>query len=175
MSLQTLVSARFAMTDAEIVAELNALTVEKRDTQLWTSAGLADRLGFEVIGQLDELLKNAPGMDWMRLLIAGRGIDLSLDKTQAVLEALRPLLDGPVDAIKAIGRWSVTPYQDDGGEGEVTLEQVASARTEIALNALRAATESQWITVENVIVRPAIAEGKSWAEIVALIVADLGT
>lgn len=133
MSLQTLVAQRLALTDAEIVTELNALTVTKTDSQRWTWAGLALRFGPTLVGTVDEVLKVTPGMDWVRMQLAGGGIDFSAQITQDALESLRvvPDLASHVNNLKAVGRWSVSLYQDDGGSGEVTLEQVAPIHADL--------------------------------------------
>ena len=131
MTLQQLVSPHLDKTASEIADVLNAQTVTVTDNQLWTSAGLALKFGPQVVGQIDETLKATPGFDWVRLLLAGKGIDFSSDVTQAALESLRGVLGGRLDALKAIGVRSVSPYQHVGFEGDVTVEQVATVRDDL--------------------------------------------
>lgn len=174
-TLAQLIAPHLDKTDAQIVAMLNAPSVTVRDTQLWTSAGLALLFGPEAVGQIDEVLKATPGYDWVRLLLAGKGIDFSSDVTQASLESLRGVLGSQVDALKAVGVRQISPYQEAGFEGDVTVEEVTEARTVLEAEALRIATEQRATNSWNEIVNPAVSEGKNWLEIVSLLVADLET
>lgn len=88
-TLAQLIAPHLGSTDAEIVALLNAPSVSVVDSTRWTYAGLALRFGPQAIGQIDETLKQTPGYDWVRLLLAGTGIDFSDAVTQAALEGLR--------------------------------------------------------------------------------------
>lgn len=157
------------LSDSDIVSELNALTVRKTDSQRWTWAGLALRFGPQLVGQIDETLKGSPGYDWVRLLLAGGGIDFSSDQTQTALESLRPALGDTVDSLKAVGAWYLSPWVDAGRSDSASLVDVAVMRAQIAADNLRATVEARWAVVCNEIVNPAIANGATWDGIKALI------
>lgn len=163
MSLQTLVASRIDLTDAEIVAELNALTVTKTDAQRTTWAGLALRFGPTIIGTIDEVLKAVSGMDWIRMQLAGGGIDFSAQITQDALEGLRavPQLADHIDNLKSVGRWSISPYQDDGGTGEVAEEQVAAVHADLITRREAGAYWSRVLAVVN----PMLDAGNTSSEI----------
>ena len=160
-TLAQLIAPYLDKTDAEIVSLLNADTVTVRDSQLWTSAGLALIFGPEAVGQIDEVLKATPGYDWVRLLLAGKGIDFSSDVTQASLESLRGILGGQVDSLKAIGVRQITPYQEAGFEGNVSIEAVAASHAELLTRRNAGAYWSRVLAVVN----PMIDAGDSAEEI----------
>lgn len=162
-TLAQLIAPQLDKTDAEIVTLLNTASVTVRDSQLWTSAGLALMFGPEAVGQIDEVLKATPGYDWVRLLLAGKGIDFSSDVTQASLESLRDILGDQVDALKAIGVRQISPYQEAGFEGDVTLEQVAETHADLITRRDAGAYWSQVLAVVN----PMIDAGNTAAEIKA--------
>ena len=172
-TLTQLITPHLGSTDAEIVALLNAATVSVVDSTRWTYAGLALRFGPAAIGQIDETLKQTPGYDWVRLLLAGTGIDFSDAVTQSALEGLRGVLGDNVDGLKAIGLRSVSPYQNAGFKGDVTVEEVAEARAVAAAETQRLTPEQRATTAWNEIVNPAVSQGQSWSAIVQSIVDDL--
>ena len=91
-------------TPAEIVAALDAEVVLSRDSQRWTYAGLARRFGPVAVGQVDEGLKQIPGMDWVRLALAAGGLDFSDPVTQAGLDSLVGVFpDEMIAGLKAVG------------------------------------------------------------------------
>ncbi len=167
--LNSIVASNLGSSDADIAKMLNALTVQKTDAQRWTWAGLVLRFGAETVGQLDELLKVTPGYGWVRLLLAGGGIDFSDTHTQDSLENLRGILGSTVDTLKAIGIWHVSPWSDAGHEGEASAEGVATIRAEVRAAAARSTLEAKWAAVCNEIVNPSIATGATWADIKAAI------
>lgn len=160
-------------TDAEIAAILNAPTVAKTDSQKYTWAGLMLRFGAPVCMQLAGVLEAIPGSAPILSSLINPGIDFSLDMTQAMLDQFVGALGAEnVSNLKAVGRWSVSPWNDAGFEGEVTVEQVAEARADIESVRFRQQTAAVSARVWNEIVNPAVAQGQSWAEIVAAIVED---
>ena len=175
-TLAQLITPHLDKTDAEIVALLNAASVERTDDQLWTWGGLNDRFDPTMVGTIAEVLAAMPGTKAMQFQLINPGVDFSLDKTQEVLDGLRavPQLAPYIDALKAIGRWSESPWQAAGNSGDVTIEQVAESRTVLEAESQRTATEQRATTVWNEIVNPAVSEGKTWAEIIGLLVADEG-
>jgi hypothetical protein len=168
-NLSTRISTMLNLSDAEIVSELNALTVRQIDSQRWTWAGLALRFGSETVGQIDEMLKESAGYDWVRLLLAGGGIDFSTEQTQDALESLRSVLGTMTDSLKGVGIWYVSPWADAGRDGLASIDDVALIRSQLLVAANREALESKWATVCNEIVNPAIASGSTWAAIKAAI------
>ena len=160
-TLAQLIAPHLDKTDAEIVSLLNAQSVTVTDASLWTSAGLALAFGPQVVGTIDETLKAIPGFDWVRILLGGRGIDFSSAVTQAALESLRPALPDYVDGLKAIGVRQVSPYNDAGFEGDVTLEEVAAIHAELITRRDAGAYWSRVLAVVN----PMIDAGNTSAEI----------
>lgn len=160
-TLAELIQPHIDLTTQEIVDLLNAATVQVTDNSLWTSAGLALSFGPTIVGQIDEVLKATPGYDWVRLLLAGKGIDFSSDVTQASLESLRPILGEQVDALKAIGIRNISRYQNAGFEGTLTFEEVDPVRTDLRT---RRDAGAYWARVLAV-VNPMIDAGNTAEEI----------
>lgn len=166
-TLAQLVQPHIDLTNQEIADLLNAATATFSDNTLWSSAGLALMFGPTAVGQIDEVLKATPGYDWVRLLLAGKGIDFSSEVTQAALESLRPVLGDQVDALKAIGIRNISPYQYAGFSGTVTVEEIAAARAELVA-AAAAATIGNWCDYVRAILANN-GNGKSISELKALI------
>jgi len=160
-TLAQLITPHLDKTAAEIATILNAPTITVTDNQLWTSAGLALMFGPQAVGQIDETLKATPGFDWVRLLLAGKGIDFSSDMVQAALESLRGVLGSTVDGLKSIGVRSVSPYQNAGHEGTVTEQQVSPVLADLITRRDAGAYWSRVLAVVN----PMIDAGDTAAEI----------
>ena len=129
-------------TPQEIADELNALTVMKTDNQLYTYAGVIDRLQQEAgfafratmrtlaandnPAQLPQQLFEPLNFAHDRLTVGG--LDLSRQDVQDLLDAILaiPQLAPFVPALKLIGRYFVSPAANSGLE-TVTAEQVESA------------------------------------------------
>lgn len=169
-----IVTANVNATDAEIAAILNAQSVEVRDTEKWTSAGLARAIGVANFGRLDEVLKSAPGMDWVRMAMASQGLDLSQPEIQAGVDSLRPAIGNLADMIKQIGIRHLSPWAASGREGQATEQDVIDLRADIAALALRTVNETHRARLLNQIINPAIDAGKSWPDILADIATDNG-
>ena len=142
-------------TPAEIVAALDADVVLSRDSQRWTYAGLARRFGPTVVGQVDEGLKQMPGMDWVRLALAAGGLDFSDSVTQAGLDSLKGAFpDEMVAGLKAVGITRGKRYTSAGFDSLPTEEQVAVAQSQIAV--------AQWVAaLKNEVIEPMAAGGES--------------
>lgn len=163
MTLARLIEPHLDKTAAEIATILNAPSQTVTDSTLWTSAGLALKFGPAVVGQIDETLKAVPGYDWVRLLLAGKGIDFSSAVTQAAMEVLRPVLPDYVDGLKSIGVSQISPWQADGNEGTVTAEQVAPVLADLITRRDAGAYWSRVLAVVN----PMIDAGNTASEIKA--------
>lgn len=142
-------------TPAEIVAALDADVVLSRDSQRWTYAGLARRFGPQVVGQVDEGLKQIPGMDWVRLALAAGGLDFSDATTQAGLDSLAGVFPAELIAgLKAVGIARGKRYVAAGFDTLPTEEQVVVAQSQIAV--------VQWAAaVQNEVIAPMAAGGES--------------
>lgn len=131
MSLnQSLIADRLNLTDEQIVAELNAATIQQTDSQRWTWAGIADRFGFSFIAVVKPLIKSlGDSGELIDAMLTNPGIDFSRQDTQDTLESIRAVLgDTNTDTLKAIGVWHVSPWIHAGNETDVTVEQVAAIR-----------------------------------------------
>lgn len=166
MPLARLVALHLDKPAAEIAVILNTPSIEESDSQPWTSAGLALAFGPTAIGQIDEVLKATPGYDWVRILLGGKGIDFSSEVTQTALEGLRGTLGATTDALKQIGRWTVTPWQkeqNDRNAANVTEEEIAPILADLIQRQEAGAYWSRVLAVVN----PMIDAGNSAAEIKA--------
>ncbi len=166
MSLkQLIIDAGSDKTAAELLAELNALSIPQTDDQLYTYLGIIDK-----IGQVDGFAfratikglgaeSNPAGLpdvlfqpiNFAHERFAGNGLDLSRSDVQFLLDQLAviPQLTAFVPAIKAIGLWSISPHVNAGNEGEVTLEEVEAALAEVLLDADKAARKVAGATAWN--------------------------
>ena len=167
MSLQNLVASRLNMTDADIATELNAATVPRTDATRYTWAGLALRFGTSTVAAMRAALIAVPNVGpLVDSILTSSGVDFSLDETQAMLDSLSGVFDAQsTAALKSIGRWNVSPYVADGGTGNVTTEQIAVARENIAIEAVR----SKLATALNEVIWPLVSAGGSWADVQAAI------
>lgn len=120
-------------TPAEIVKLLEADVVIGRDDQRWTYAGLAKRFGSEVVGQIDEGLRQIPGMDWVRLSLSSVGLDFSDPVTQAGLDGLKGKFpDETIAALKEIGVQHGPQWQAYGLDELPSEDAVAEAQSVVA-------------------------------------------
>lgn len=138
MSLINLIQATGLSDTAEITAALNAATVEQRDETLKTSRTVLVTLGMDAgrlaLGGLQAVAAQDPAMAAMWQALNSGGIDFSHDLTQGTIDALTGLgiwSSEIGDALKAMGRWHVSPYESWAGRGQtVTQEQVEQALAE---------------------------------------------
>lgn len=122
------------LTPEAATAAVNAATIERRDSEFWTWAGLASEFGAAKIGAWHTAIKAAGG-EWIVALLAGRGIRLDDSETRANLTSLQlagVLSEEDVTAVLALGISMQSPWQAEGCEGEATLEAVTTALDSIA-------------------------------------------
>lgn len=135
MSLRTLIerlgSDKIA---AELVALLNAQTVEVVDEQLYTWAGIALIAGPDGAENFRIALE-ANGMGWAVHQLGGSGLQLSHPLTQQALTAFAAANVPGSALLKAAGIHYVSPYVSDGGIGLVTEQQVQAELNVILLQA----------------------------------------
>ena len=165
MTIEQLIADKLHLTDAEIVADLNAATVPRTDATRYTWAGLALRFGTSTVAAMRAALIAVPNVGpLVDSILTSSGIDFSLDETQAMLDSLSGVFGAnSTAALKSIGRWNVSPYVADGGTGNVTTEQIAVARAAIAIEAVR----SKLATALNEVIQPLIGTGADWAAVKA--------
>jgi len=163
-TLTQLIAPHLDKTAAEIVAMLNAPTVTVTDSERWHSDGVARAIGVAAFGMLDEVLKAAPGMDWVRIAMASdRGLDFSQPEMQDGIEALRPAIGSLADDLKSIGIRIESPWQADGNSGIVTAEQIAPVLADLITRRDAGAYWSRVLAAVN----PLIDAGNTAAEIKA--------
>lgn len=127
MSLKALIEELGSdKTAAELVALLNAQTVEVVDPQLYTWAGVALIAGPDGAENFRIALE-ANGMGWAVHQLGGSGLQLSHPLTQQALTAFAAANVPGAALLKAAGIHYVSPYVNDGGEGLVTESQVNAA------------------------------------------------
>jgi hypothetical protein len=131
-----------AKTPQEIADLLNTKSVPKTDNQLYTYAGLIDKLTQEPGLAFRATMrhfgdKTNPGnlppelfepLNFAHDRLTTGGLDLSRHEVQYMLDELAviPQLAPFVEPIKLIGRWSVSPMENAGLE-PATIEQVETA------------------------------------------------
>ena len=130
-----------SLSDADLLAAVQAITVTTTDSQLYTYAGVIDKLGTEAgfgfratVRGLADLSNPAAlpteafeAINFAHERFAGGGIDLSRPDVQALLDsmvAITPLAPF-IPAVKAIGVLVTNPH------GEATAETLAAAKLEI--------------------------------------------
>lgn len=173
-TLAQLITLHLNKTDAEIVTALNTLTMSRVDSTKYTWAGLAMQFGTTTVAGMRSQLIAVPHVGPLVCeILTSTGIDFSLPESQSMLTSLIPVLgETAVNNLKAIGVTSISEYQDAGFAGTVTLAEVTAARAVLEAESQRLATEQRAATAWNVIVNTAVSEGKTWGQIVALLVAD---
>lgn len=128
-------------TAVEIAAVLNTQSVEVRDDQMYTWAGVAVAIGSDNADAL-RVFMETHNLGWAVHQLGGSGIQLSYPATQAMLSGLIGAGVVGADTLMWIGIHYISPYVNDGGVGEVTdvevqtvLDSIASDDAVIALNA----------------------------------------
>lgn len=135
MSLRTLIENLGAdKTAAELVALLNAQSVEIIDEQLYTWAGVALIAGPDGAENFRIALE-ANGMGWAVHQLGGSGLQLSHPLTQQALAAFEAGNVPGASLLKAAGIHYVSPYVADGGVGLVSEPQVQAELDLILLQA----------------------------------------
>jgi len=164
------------LTPAEATAALNAATIERRDSEFWTWAGLASEFGAAKIGAWHTAIKAAGG-EWIVALLAGRGIRLDDAETRANLTHLQlagVLSEEDVTAVLALGIAMQSPWQAEGGEGEATLEAVTAALESIAAADRRLRLKNWlWTSIDAVAMQVETDQLTTEAEIQAAVAAAL--
>jgi hypothetical protein len=134
------------MSDAELLAAVQAITVTTTDSQLYTYAGVIDKLGIQAgfgfratVRGLADLSNPAQlptdafeAINFAHERFAGGGIDLSRPDVQMMLDsfvAITPLAPF-IPAVKAIGVLVTNPHDD------ATLQTLAVAKLEITKQAM---------------------------------------
>lgn len=112
----------------EIVEALNAKTIKRPISRKVTYATLASVFGPEVISQVDQAFKQS-GMEWIRMTLAGSGVDFSSDLAQEAitnLAAVGIITEQQAEQAKALGfEW--VSLSEQAGIPSVTPEMVAEA------------------------------------------------
>lgn len=124
---------------ADIVSALNAKTVSKRDETLLTFRAMTVKYGIEFTQDALARFKAAADLDPLLaatyLAICSTGIDFSANVTHGMIDQLVTLnvfTQEIGDKLKGLGRWSISPVEDQFGEGAVaTEEEVTHAVQEI--------------------------------------------
>lgn len=127
-------------TSQQCVTDLDETVDLPPNHERWTSAGLAKLFGRKVAGTIDETFKAIPGMDWIRLLLAGGGIDFSDDETRAGLIDMRDaglLTPEIVNTLLEIGRPTAKLFAVEGLASLPTVEEIDAERATIATEEVR--------------------------------------
>lgn len=168
------IRANPSATDSEILAAVNALSVEHTDPTAYTWSGLTMALlqrgaSVEVCAGLKAVLPSLPGGDLLDSFLLSGGANLTLPPLRQALVNASAGLDEQgqalIAAVLSVGVWQVSLWQSWGNSGECEQSDIAAARAEIA----RDAVSAWWAGVVNEIVHPLIASGGSRAEILAAI------
>lgn len=138
MSLVDLVAAvGVEQSDAEIVAAASVDVPLAYNTERWTYAGVASRFGPEAAEGLSQAM-TAAGLTTAVIAYATVGFDLSLDITQAQLDAIAgavPQLADACNALKLIGRPTAKRYTQFGLDALPSESDIAAVRPRLAFAA----------------------------------------
>lgn len=163
-TLVSVVALQPTMTAAELRTWLGQDEALSFRTELWTYAGVADRFGEAAAEGLGAAMQ-AAGLHTAVIAYAARGFDLSLDKTRANLSAIAaavPDLAAVCAALMAIGRPTKVRWEYFGLGALPTVEQLTAAKAALQVE--------QWAAaLINETILPAVAEGKTVAQIKALV------
>lgn len=121
--------------DAAAVAAYlgESVTVQTGDG-LVTYRDLAERFGTDAVDAADAVLRQIPGREWVRLALAGAGVDLGAARAKLEIEALRPQLgDALTDGLLSLGSATLPRWQTLGLAAEPTAADVAAARANLAV------------------------------------------
>lgn len=148
MSLKSLIVELGAdKTASELVAMLNAQSVEVRDDQLYTWAGVALIAGPQG-AEAFRLALESNGMGWAVHQLGGSGLQLSNPLTQAALAAFAQASVPGAAELKAAGIHYISPFINGGGVGIVSESDVQAELAAIHLEAtkrqLLAEANDQW-------------------------------
>jgi hypothetical protein len=121
-------------TAVEIAAVLNTQSVEVRDDQMYTWAGVALAITSTNAENM-RIFMEANGLGWAVHQLGGSGIQLSYPATQDMLTNLIAAGVVGADTLKWIGIHYISPYANDGGVGEVTELEVQAVIDQLILEA----------------------------------------
>jgi len=130
MSLQSLIREGNYATAQEAFTAITTASVEVRDDQLWTWAGIAQLAGDETVDALEQFLVSV-GRTWVISQLGGTGLPLSDPKIQELLLGLAHTIPGCA-ILAAQGISLKAPWQAAGLPGAPTQDQVAKAWTILA-------------------------------------------
>lgn len=160
MSLQSAIesiSGWQSKTDAELLAAVQAITDVQTDSQLYTYAGIIDKLGIQNGFAFRATVRNLaqtsnPGqlpseafeaINFAHERFAGGGLDLSRSDVQSMLQsfvAITPLAPF-IASVKSIGVSVTNPH------GSATLQQVAQAASALRLDVTKQA--KRWAAAQR--------------------------
>ena len=127
MSLEQLIQTGNYASAQEAFTAITTASVEVRDDQLWTWAGIAKLAGDETADALEQFLVSM-GRTWVISQLGGRGLPLSDPKIQEMLLGLAPTIPGCA-ILAAQGLSLKAPWEAAGLPGAPTQDQVAKAWT----------------------------------------------
>lgn len=148
MIKQLIKSLSLSGTAQEITDHLNALTIEKRDDQLYTWAGVANLVG-PVGAESLRLALEANNLAWVNLQLGGFGIQLSNPLVQQALLGFAQAGVPGCDVLAAQGIRHVSPYINAGGSGDVLLINVQTALSQIAIEDAKQSTRTAGSSTYN--------------------------
>ena len=154
MSLEQLIQTGNYASAQQAFTAITTASVEVRDDQLWTWAGIAQLAGDETADALEQFLVSV-GRTWVISQLGGRGLPLSDPKIQEMLLGLAPTIPGCA-ILAAQGLSLKAPWQVAGLPGAPTLQEVQAAWQAVQLaNAARERlriiqeTRQQWDQVSQ--------------------------
>ena len=122
MSLEQLIQTGNYASAQEAFTAITAASVEVRDNQLWTWAGIAQLAGDETADALEQYLVSV-GRTWVISQLGGRGLPLSDAKIQELLLGLAPTIPGCA-ILAAQGLSLKSPWQVAGLNQAPTLQEI---------------------------------------------------
>lgn len=117
---------------ADVLADLQSSGEPFKDGTLITYVSLARKFGKKSVSEIDEVLKQIPSLGWVRLSLAGTGLDFSDQQVQDGLDELvqqKALTAEVGQALKQIGVTFRTKWEERFGEELLpTLEEILVAQ-----------------------------------------------
>lgn len=148
-----------SLSDADALTAL-AADVAKTDSTAYTWSGLglkltANGMAPTDVATIDSWIEALPGGSMLGRMLDSGGVDFTLATIRGQLSAVRAGLDSAgqakIDALLAVGQWTVPYWQDQGiptsdfaNNAAPQLSDIAAARAWLALNA-------KWATVAGTI------------------------
>lgn len=118
------------LSDTEAAALANTKSIQKSDNTPKKPLAISRIVGIEKGQQLYTAIQ-AAGYDMIKDILNTDGLDFSSSRVREMIDAFvhrNAFSQADGDELKAIGIWYVSPYENQGGQGQCTAQDWAQAR-----------------------------------------------